>query len=153
MEIARTALMITGFVLVMMLLIEYLNILSEGVWQTRLSQHVWGQHLLAAFLGAIPGCLGAFAAVAMYAHGILTIGALVTAMIATSGDEAFIMLAMVPRQGSCSFSALRSASWWTSPPEGAEHGSRLTVSKFMHKTAGSFCPERRSWSNGRNARR
>jgi Putative, 10TM heavy-metal exporter len=97
-ELFTTAVMITGFVLVMMLLIEYLNVLSAGKWQERLAEHVWGQYLLGAFLGAIPGCLGAFTAVAMYSHGVLTLGAVVTTMIAASGDEAFVMLALIPKQ-------------------------------------------------------
>jgi hypothetical protein len=96
--LARTALMITGFVLGMMLLLEYVNVLSAGAWQERLARHRWGQYFLAALLGATPGCLGAFAAVAMYSHGVMTLGALVTAMIAASGDESFVMLAVVPRQ-------------------------------------------------------
>jgi hypothetical protein len=93
-----TALMITGFVLAMMLLIEYLNVLSAGRWQARLAGHLWGQYLLGAFLGATPGCLGAFTAVAMYSHGLLTLGAVVATMIAASGDEAFVMLALIPKQ-------------------------------------------------------
>jgi len=94
----KTAVMITGFVLVMMLLIEYLNVLTAGRWQQKLAGTVWGQYVLAAFLGATPGCLGAFTAVAMYSHGVLTLGAVVTTMIAASGDEAFVMLALIPRQ-------------------------------------------------------
>jgi len=97
-QLFTTAVMITGFVLVMMLLIEYLNVLSAGKWQERLAEHVWGQYVLGAFLGAIPGCLGAFTAVAMYSHGVLTLGAVVTTMIAASGDEAFVMLALIPKQ-------------------------------------------------------
>jgi len=97
-ELVKTALMITGFVLGMMLIIEYLNVLTAGKWQESLAGHVWGQYILAAFLGVLPGCLGAFTAVAMYTHGLLTLGAVVTAMIASSGDEAFVMLALIPRQ-------------------------------------------------------
>ncbi|MBN1163645.1 MAG: arsenic efflux protein, partial [Candidatus Krumholzibacteriota bacterium] len=96
--VLRNTLMISCFVFVMMLLIEYINVLTQGRWQTRLTSSRWGQYLLAAVLGSVPGCLGAFAVVAMYAHGILSLGAVVTAMIATSGDEAFIMLALIPRQ-------------------------------------------------------
>jgi hypothetical protein len=95
-ELFKTALMITGFVMAMMLLIEYLNVLSAGAWQEKLAGHTWGQYFLAALLGVTPGCLGAFAAVAMYSHGVLTLGAVVTAMIATSGDESFVMLALFP---------------------------------------------------------
>jgi hypothetical protein len=96
-DIVKHALMITGFVAAMMLVIEYLNVLSQGRWQERISASVWRQYLLAAFLGATPGCLGAFAVVAMYAHRRLSLGAVVAAMVATSGDESFVLLAMVPK--------------------------------------------------------
>lgn len=97
-EVVKTALMITAFVSVMMLLIEYLNVRTAGAWQTRLAHRRWGQCLLAALLGATPGCLGAFAVVTMYSHGALTLGAVIAAMIATSGDEAFVMFALIPGQ-------------------------------------------------------
>ncbi len=97
-DISREALTITSFVAVMMLVIEYVNVLSQGAWQDRLADYRWGQYVLAAFLGAIPGCLGAFAVVGMYAHGVLTHGAVVAAMIATMGDETFVMLALLPKQ-------------------------------------------------------
>ncbi len=97
-EAAKQALAITAFVFVMMLVIEYLNVLTTGSWQERLARRTWGQYIVAALLGAVPGCLGAFAVVTMYSHGILSIGAVIATMIATSGDEAFVMLAMFPRQ-------------------------------------------------------
>ncbi len=90
------ALNITGFVFVMLLLIDYLNVMTRGLWKGQLASNRWGQYLLAAILGATPGCLGAFLVVGMYTHRLLSMGALVTAMIATSGDEAFVMFAMVP---------------------------------------------------------
>jgi hypothetical protein len=93
----KHALMITGFVFVMMLVIEYLNVLSRGVWQDGLRGGQWRQYLLAALLGVSPGCLGAFAVVSLYLHRMVTPGAVVTAMIATSGDESFVLLAMTPR--------------------------------------------------------
>ncbi|MBN2301692.1 MAG: hypothetical protein JXN60_04155, partial [Lentisphaerae bacterium] len=92
----KHALMITGFVGVMMLVIEYINVLTQGQWQKKLSQKHWGQYVLAAFLGVTPGCLGAFAVVAMYSHRNLSIGAVVAAMVATTGDESFVMFAMIP---------------------------------------------------------
>ena len=88
------ALMITGFVFIMMLVIEYINVQSKGLWQKNLSKNKWRQYLIAGFLGAIPGCLGAFTMVAMFSHKLVSFGALVTTMIATSGDEAFVMFAM-----------------------------------------------------------
>ena len=96
--IIKHALMITSFVFTMMLLIEYLNVLTSGEWQKKLANKAWGQYVLASLLGVIPGCLGAFVVVAMYSHGIITLGAVVAAMVATSGDEAYVMLAMIPKQ-------------------------------------------------------
>ena len=92
------AIMITGFVFVMMLLIEYINVQTKGLWQKSLTKNKWRQYLIAGILGAIPGCLGAFTMVAMYSHRLVSFGALVTAMIATSGDEAFVMFAMFPKK-------------------------------------------------------
>ncbi len=92
----RHALMITSFVFVMMLMIEYINVITSGTWQQRMAEKPWGQYLLAVLLGATPGCLGAFMVVAMYSHRVVSLGALVAAMIVTSGDEAFVMFAMIP---------------------------------------------------------
>jgi len=94
--IFKNALMITGFVFVMMLVIEYFNVLTYGVWQKRLLNSKRGQYVFAAFLGLTPGCLGSFASATMCSHQMLTIGAVVTTMIVTSGDESFVMLAMIP---------------------------------------------------------
>jgi len=94
----NTALMITGFVLLMMLVIEYVNVITKGTWQNSLAKHKWTQYLLAVILGATPGCMGAFAVVAMFSHRVVSFGALVAAMIATSGDEAFVMLALFPQK-------------------------------------------------------
>lgn len=97
-ETLNQSLMITGFVFVMMLVIEYINVLTSGAWQKSLAGSRWSQYLLAALLGATPGCLGAFAVVTMYSHRMVSIGAVVAAMIATSGDESFVMLSLIPRE-------------------------------------------------------
>jgi hypothetical protein len=95
-DIVNQTLIITGFVFVMMLVLEYVNVLTSGTWQRLLARSQWGQILLAAFLGVTPGCLGAFVVVAMYSHRMISVGAVVAAMIATSGDESFVMLATIP---------------------------------------------------------
>jgi len=97
-EVLQQSLMITSFIFVMMLMIEYVNILTKGSWQYRLRGSYWGQYIFAALMGTIPGCLGAFTVVSLYSHRIVTIGAVVTTMVATSGDEAFVMLAMIPHK-------------------------------------------------------
>jgi len=88
--------MISSFVFVMMLIIEYVNIQTKGLFTQNLQHSKWKQYLLAGFLGMLPGCLGSFTVVALYSHGILSFGALVTTMIATAGDEAFIMIGLIP---------------------------------------------------------
>jgi len=92
----KHALVITGFVFTMMLAIEYINVQTKGLWRKTISTNKFKQYLFSAFLGAIPGCLGAFTAVTMFTHRMLSLGAIVATMIATSGDEAFVMFAMFP---------------------------------------------------------
>jgi len=105
-EILGHALLISGFVLVMMLVIEYLNVLTSGSWDRVIGGLKWGQSALGAFLGATPGCLGAYAAASLYMHRVLTVGALIATMTATCGDEAFVMLALMPKQALLIFALL-----------------------------------------------
>lgn len=90
------AVMITAFVGVMMMAVEYLNVLTRGTLEGCLRGSPVLQYLAAAALGVTPGCLGAFTVVTLYSHRVVTVGAVVAAMIATSGDEAFVMLGLFP---------------------------------------------------------
>ena len=94
--IFRQAIQVTAFVAVMMIAVEYLNILTQGAWPETLAGSKWKQYLVAVALGAMPGCLGAFALVALYTHRMVSFGALVACMIATAGDESFVMFALFP---------------------------------------------------------
>jgi hypothetical protein len=95
-QVLQDALMITAFVAVMMLAVEYVNVFTRGVLMTVIGDSRLWQYLLAVLLGATPGCLGAYVVVALYSHRRITLGALVAGMIATTGDEAFVMLALFP---------------------------------------------------------
>ena len=95
-ESLRTAVLVTGLVVIMMMLIEVFNVSSSGRMFSGLKNRRFGQVLLSAALGAIPGCMGGFASVSLYTHGLISFGALIAMMIASSGDEAFVMLAMFP---------------------------------------------------------
>ena len=97
-DVLRNSVLITGLVIIMMLMIEFINIHSGGKWFNKLKSNRLGQVVLGAGLGIIPGCMGGFAAVSMYSHKLLSFGALIAMMIASSGDEAFVMLAMIPKQ-------------------------------------------------------
>ncbi len=96
-EIISHTIMVTLFVFVMMLLTDYINVLSKGTFNTIIRGGRWRQYTVASFLGATPGCLGAFMNVSFYARGLLSFGAIVGGMLATSGDEAFVMIALFPR--------------------------------------------------------
>ena len=62
-------------------------------------------------LAATPGCLGAFAVVALYSHRMVSFGAPVATMIATSGDEAFVMLALFPWTAATLMAGLALVGW------------------------------------------
>ena len=92
----RAAILITGMVVMMMMMIESLNITSGGRFFEKLRGSKFGQIVVSALLGWIPGCMGGFASVSLFSHGMISFGALVAMLIATSGDEAFVMLTLFP---------------------------------------------------------
>ena len=88
--------LITGIVIIMMMMIESFNIESHGRLFSKVKGSSLRQVILASVLGSIPGCIGGFATVSLYSRRLLSFGALTAMMIASSGDEAFVMLAMMP---------------------------------------------------------
>ena len=105
-DIIRNSILITGLVVIMMMMIESLNIESKGLFFKGLRKTKVGQVVIASLLGSIPGCMGGFATVSLYTHRMFSFGALVAMMIASSGDEAFVMLAMIPEQALIMFVVL-----------------------------------------------
>ena len=105
-RILRQSLMISFFVFGMMLILDYFNVLTNGKIYGLIKRRQKRQYLISSFLGSTPGCLGAFLNVSFYIHGLISFGALVGGMIATSGDEAFIMLALFPKQALLLFALL-----------------------------------------------
>lgn len=83
-------------VILMMTLIEIFNVTTHGKMFRGLERHGFAQTAVAAVLGAVPGCIGGFAGVSLYSHRMISFGALVAMLIATTGDESFMMLAMFP---------------------------------------------------------
>ena len=94
--IFKHALMISFFVFVMMLLVDFIDTVSNKRMSEIIKGGKWRQYTLASFFGSIPGCLGAFMNVSLYVRGVIGFGAIVGGMIATSGDEAFVMLSQFP---------------------------------------------------------
>lgn len=105
-DLLSNSILITGLVLIMMLMIEYFNVFSHGKWFSRLRGSKFKQILVATCLGMIPGCIGGFATVSLYTHKLVSFGALVSMMIASSGDEAFVMMAIIPEKALLIFGIL-----------------------------------------------
>ena len=95
-DILKESLLITAIVTALMLLIEYLSYRTEGKLVPLLRRSGVGGVLAAAILGVIPGCVGGYITVSMYSRKVFSFSALLAMMIASTGDEAFVMLAMYP---------------------------------------------------------
>ena len=95
-DILKESLLITAIVTALMLLIEYLSYRTEGKIVTLLRRSKVGGVVAAAVLGVIPGCVGGYITVSMYSRRVFSFSALLAMMIASTGDEAFVMLAMYP---------------------------------------------------------
>jgi hypothetical protein len=61
-----------------------------------MARRVAWQPAIAALLGALPGCGGAIVVVTQYTRGHATFGALISVLVATMGDAAFLLLAQDP---------------------------------------------------------
>lgn len=106
-NVLRESVKITLFVLIMMIAVDFINVKTKGKLESILQTgRKWKQYVVASLLGAAPGCLGSFAGVSLYIHGMISFGALTGLMLATAGDEQFIMLAMFPKTALIMFGIL-----------------------------------------------
>lgn len=97
---------ITILVFVMMMGVDYLDVLTKGKMKMIIRGGMFRQYITSSLLGITPGCLGSFMNVSFYVHGLISFGAITGGMIATCGDEAFIMLAMFPEKAFLIFGIL-----------------------------------------------
>ena len=98
-DIIKESLLVSGFVLFMMLIIEYINVRTKEKWSKPLQKSKWLQQITAIILGVSPGCAGIFAVVSLFTHNIINFSAMLSGTIAAVGDEAFIMLSLMPMTG------------------------------------------------------
>jgi hypothetical protein len=106
-SIINHSITITLFVFAMMLIVDYINVVSRGKIRGFIrGRKGFRQYVVSSFLGSTPGCLGAFMSVSFYVHGLISFGALTACMIATSGDEAFVMLTLFPKEAVLLFTLL-----------------------------------------------
>ena len=89
---------ITFIVTILMIIIEFFELRYKDKIRGAITESPLKQYLISSIMGAIPGCIGAFFIVSLYVHGLVGIGALAAVMLSTAGDEAFIMLTMIPRE-------------------------------------------------------
>ncbi len=96
-EIFFQTIKIIFVVTILMILVEWLQIKYKSKIKKYLTKDKKNQIIGSSLLGAVPGCIDAFFVVNLYTHGLVGFGALVAVMLATAGDEAFVMLAMIPK--------------------------------------------------------
>ena len=92
----RLTLKIVIMVTVLMSIIGYIEQRYNDKLKSILTDRPLVQIVSASLLGAVPGCMDAFLIVSLYIHGTVGFGALTAVMLSTAGDEAFIMLALIP---------------------------------------------------------
>lgn len=96
--ILQQTLIITTLVIGMMMVIEFINVRTGGLWSKKLQSKPWIQILFALIMGIIPGCLGTYTVVSLYIHRVVNFPALIAALITTTGDEAFFMFSLFPEK-------------------------------------------------------
>ena len=97
-EVFLETIKIISIVAVLMTVIEWLEIRFKEKIARFLTQSKKTQIIGASLLGTVPGCLDAFLVVSLYSHGLVGFGSLVAVMLSTAGDEAFLMLTMIPKK-------------------------------------------------------
>ncbi|MCF0176784.1 MAG: arsenic efflux protein [Bacteroidales bacterium] len=102
----REGAFITGVVIGLMLLVELVDLGSRGKVLEKIRSMKFGGVMIGAVLGVIPGCMGGIATVSLYTSGAVSFGGLIAMLIASSGDEAFVMLSMFPAKAAATFGIL-----------------------------------------------
>jgi hypothetical protein len=95
--VSQDTLKILSIVVALMVAVEFVEIRFGERLSRRLGAPGLTQCTFASGLGIVPGCVTAFLVVSLYKAGLVGFGALAAVMLATAGDEAFVMLAVIPR--------------------------------------------------------
>ena len=90
----RAGLKISLIILILMIIVEYLVTRYKDKIVDIMSKNRITGYIMSSFFGAIPGCAGVFAMDSLYMAGYLSFGGIIAAMIATMGDETFILLTL-----------------------------------------------------------
>lgn len=106
MDTLKESAVLTLVVIALMSAIEAFNFSSHGRLSEFLHRSKAGRIIISALAGAAPGCVGGYFAVSMYSKRMFSFGALLAMAIATTGDEAFVMLARFPKAALLIFAGL-----------------------------------------------
>ena len=107
------------------------------------------QSLFAALLGAMPGCGGAIIVVTQYTRGYVTFGGVVSVLIATMGDAAFLLLAREPMTAVAIMSISVLIGWVSGVIVDKVHGQDFMSQGGKPQLCPAFLPGRREMEEGR----
>ena len=106
-KIVKETIQISFLVAVMMIAVDLINVFTKQKLEAFFKNaKKYRQYIFTSLIGTVPGCIGGFTNVSLYIHGLISFGALAGSMIAVSGDEAFVMLAMFPKDAFILFAVL-----------------------------------------------
>lgn len=91
---------ISAIILTLMIIVEYIEIIFNDRLKKFFSKGKFSQIFISSLFGSFPGCVGTFVVDSFYMSGIIGFGAINSALIATSGDEAFVLIGMAMKEGS-----------------------------------------------------
>jgi hypothetical protein len=95
-EVGLSTIELTLFVFLTMVVVDYLNVWTQGRLTAALQSGRGRPYLFSSALGVIPGCFGVFLAVTLYIRGMFSLGGLAACFLSTMGDVSFVLLAKDP---------------------------------------------------------
>jgi len=90
----KDSIFIISIIFILMVVVEILILKYKKKILNFLDKNELSKYIISSFFGILPGCVGTFAMDTLYMSGLLGFGGIVAVMVATSGDEALILLSM-----------------------------------------------------------
>ncbi len=94
-EILKESLFITFLVFVLMIVVEFFELKFGDFIEKNIKKKRKVQYILSSFFGILPGCSGTFFIDTLYIAGVISFGAVVSVMVSTMGDEAFVYISFL----------------------------------------------------------
>ncbi len=91
-DILKDSLFITFLVFILMVIVEFFDLKFGKFVEENIKKRRNLQYILSSFFGILPGCGGTFFIDTLYIAGIISFGAIVSVMVSTMGDEAFVYI-------------------------------------------------------------